>query len=492
VSIENLDSALHRIVERAANAVRAPAYVLAVRTAPGAEPQVYSHGIDGQGARALAHAALEGSTLGVGSTLVADVTSSRRPYGHLIAHNPGASAFFPQEQEMLNLYAKHAAAVLDITTALSESAERHNQVSSLLSLAHAVAQAGTSREVGQRLAAAMPQVVDCDRVSVWQWDDKRQCIAFLANWAHSPEHEAILRRLTVSPADTPYMRSMVAKPQPQFFDRETDDPFMSQMMLTFDNAAIVAVPIIAHDAFLGLLIVSVGDGPERLRANSDLTGRLTGVAALAAPALQNGVLVDQLHHKASHDGLTGLLNRIGFRQRIDSALASTPPAQVGLLFVDLNDFKLINDAYGHETGDELLCQVAARLAAIGRGNDEIARLGGDEFAIILADVRRDDQVRAAERRVRGAFEAPFDLGEVSVSISASVGGGVWPEDGDTVRELIRHADAAMYRDKASGRRSSPTGARTADNASVSVRPERSVAQTSLRLRAGAKGLHRGR
>ena len=133
------------------------------------------------------------------------------------------------------------------------------------------------------------------------------------------------------------------------------------------------------------------------------------MAALAAPAIQNGQLVDQLRHKASHDGLTGLLNRVGFRQRIDAALdkVATDDGHVGLLFVDLNEFKRVNDLHGHEAGDELIRQAAARLSAICRGEDDVARLGGDEFAIILADVHRDEQVRAAERRVRDAFTEPF-------------------------------------------------------------------------------------
>ena len=178
------------------------------------------------------------------------------------------------------------------------------------------------------------------------------------------------------------------------------------------------------------------------------------MAALAAPAIQNGLLVDELRHKASHDSLTELLNRVGFRQHIDRALAGVGERQghVGLLFIDLDDFKHVNDAHGHDFGDELLRQAAERLQGMARGSDEVARLGGDEFAVILSDVHRDDQVRAAERRVRAAFAEPFQLGQLSVSVSASVGGGVWPEDGDTVSDLVRHADAAMYQDKAEGRR----------------------------------------
>jgi diguanylate cyclase len=131
---------------------------------------------------------------------------------------------------------------------------------------------------------------------------------------------------------------------------------------------------------------------------------------------------------------------------------------VGLLFVDLNNFKDVNDRYGHEVGDELLHQTADRLEAISRESDAVARLGGDEFAIILADIERDDQVRAAARRFRDVFAEPFTLGDLSISISASVGEGIWPDDGRTVNALIKYADAAMYDDKAECKRSAPRGA----------------------------------
>jgi diguanylate cyclase (GGDEF)-like protein len=450
VSTEDLDTVLHRIVERAANAVRAPSHILAVRTEPDAELQVYSHGIDRTEAAVLARTTLEHRTPVGDSTLVVEVTSSRRHYGQLIARYPGAIQFFPQDREALSLYAKHAAAVLDMATVLQESAQRHDQLSSLLSLAHAAAQAGASEEVAQRLAAAVPGVIDCDRIAVWQWDESQRCVRFLAGLGHAAEQEASLRQLTISPDDTPRLRTMISEPQPQFVNSDSDDPFMSQLMVTLDIAAMVVVPIVAHDVFLGLLIVSVQDRPQRLRLDSELLDQLTGVAALAAPAIQNGLLVDELRYKASHDALTGLLNRVGFRQRIDGVLSSvgTQHAPVGLLFVDLDDFKQVNDIHGHDFGDELLRQAAERLAAIGRGGDEVARLGGDEFAVILADVNRDDQVLAAEQRVRDAFLEPFLLGEVPVSIGVSIGGVVWPADTHSVNELVRRADAAMYREKA--------------------------------------------
>jgi diguanylate cyclase (GGDEF)-like protein len=454
VSTEDIDTVLHRIVERAANAVRAPSHILAVRTEPGAEPQVYSHGIGGPEATALAKSTLEDGAPASGSTLVVEVASSRSQYGQLIAHYPGTVQFFPQDREMLGLYAKHAAAVLDMATALEESAERHDQVSALLKLSHSLAQAGTSEEIAERLAIAIPEVVDCDRMSVWLWDESDEQLTSLSVWGRKPEQANTLLGMSVSPNDTPLLAGMATDPEPLFFDAATEDPFLHHMMTSLEASMLAIIPIVIRDAFLGVLSVTVTDRPERLRPDKELLDRLTGVASLAAPAIQNGQLVDMLRHKANHDGLTGLLNRVGFKQHIDRILDEMMPGegQVGLLFIDLNDFKAVNDVYGHEAGDELIRQAGTRLAAIGRDADRVARLGGDEFALILADVSRDDQVRAAEQRVRDAFIEPFVLGEIPISISTSVGGGVWPHDGRTVKELVRHADAAMYRDKAELRR----------------------------------------
>jgi diguanylate cyclase (GGDEF)-like protein len=453
VSSEDVETVLRRIVERAADAVRAPSHILAVRPDPDAELQVFSRGIAERDARTLAHAAAaQEASLG-DSTLVVEVASSRRAYGQLIAQYPSGIDFFPQEREMLGLYAKHAAAVLDMALALQESAQRHKQVDSLLALSHALAEAGTSAEVVERLAAAVPSVVDCDRISVWLWNDLEQTLRSQASWRRTPEAVADLGDVVIAPQDTPGLQHMLSERQPLFFDSSTEDSFVGHLMRRLDVVALTVVPIVARGAFLGILTVSVCDRPERLLPSSDLLERLTGVAALAAPAIQTGHLVDQLHHKASHDGLTGLLNRVGFRQHMDTALATVGAGhRVGLLFVDLNDFKRVNDLYGHDAGDQLIRETGARLDGVCRGGDHVARLGGDEFAIILPDVNADEAVRAAQERVRSAFAEPFAVNGLALSIGASVGGGVWPDDGHTVKELIKRADTAMYADKADNRR----------------------------------------
>jgi diguanylate cyclase (GGDEF)-like protein len=453
VSTDDLNSVLQRIVQRAADAVRAPSHILAVRTDPTAERQVFSHGVDEAKAQAIVEGIAMQRDAEEDSTLVAQVASARQVYGQLIARYPGTVEFFPQDHELLSLYAKNAAAVLDMSVALEESKRRHEQVSSLLSLAHAVAQAGTSEEVAERLLAVVPEVVDCDRVGVWLWDYLEQNLRLLDGSGHPPALDEYLRGLEIRPVDTPHLAEMIAVPAPDFFDDGTEDPFMRELMARLGQAALVIVPIVARDVFLGILTVSVTDDPRRLRSDRDLQERLTGVAALVATALQNGQLVDKLRHKATHDALTGLLNRVGFRQHIDGIVdpVRSDSSTAGLLFVDLDEFKQVNDRYGHEAGDELIRKAAQRLEATAREGDGVARLGGDEFAVVLPGVSQSDQLEAAETRIRAAFREPFRLGDAILDVGASVGGSLWPRDGQTVEELVAHADAAMYRHKSGGR-----------------------------------------
>jgi diguanylate cyclase (GGDEF)-like protein len=452
VSVDDLDAVLHRVVERAADAVRAPSHILAVRTDPAADLRVFSHGIEPDRAAAIAEVTLAGSQVAEDSVLAVDVASARRDYGQLIARYPGAVEFFPQDRELLGLYARYAAAVLDMSVALEQSVRRHQQVSSLLSLSHAVAEAGSSLEIAERLVTVVPNVVDCDRVGVWLFDYLEQNLRPVAMSQRTAEQDRYLSELVIATEDTSVLRDMLATPKPCFLDRDTDDAFMRALLEDLGTVRLGIVPIVSRDVFLGVLTVSVSDTAERLRPNGDLIDRLTGVAALAATAIQNGQLVDKLRHKASHDALTGLLNRVGFRQQIDDLLNSGEPG-LGLIYVDLDEFKHVNDTYGHDAGDELLRKAAHRLESTARAGDGVARLGGDEFAIVLAGVSAAEQLAAAEARVRAAFEEPFMLGSVTLSVGASIGGGVWLEHGQTIDELSRHADEAMYADKASGRSS---------------------------------------
>ncbi len=206
------------------------------------------------------------------------------------------------------------------------------------------------------------------------------------------------------------------------------------------------VPLAAPDRFLGMLRVSVNERPERLRATPDLVDRLSGVAAQATTALQNGHLLDQITHQALHDQLTGLANRSQFASDLRAAVhnAGEGSGRVTLFYIDLNRFKPVNDEFGHETGDALLVAVGARLAACTRKTDTVARLGGDEFSVLIRSGSNPSVVDAVAERLAGAFAAPFRVEGHELTVGASIGRATFPLDADGAESLLRRADAEMF------------------------------------------------
>lgn len=161
----------------------------------------------------------------------------------------------------------------------------------------------------------------------------------------------------------------------------------------------------------------------------------------------------RVHRLAYHDALTGLPNRALYFDRLahSLALAQREKLQVGLLMLDLDGFKQINDRLGHEAGDRVLQEVAKRLQPLVRDSDTVARLGGDEFVIILSSIADRAAAEDVARRACTIIDQPFVLPATSVSLGVSVGVAVYPADGLTADELARVADARMYDSKERGK-----------------------------------------
>lgn len=156
---------------------------------------------------------------------------------------------------------------------------------------------------------------------------------------------------------------------------------------------------------------------------------------------------------ASADSLTQLPNRLYFQRRLEHEIAEAQRTNrsFGVLFVDLDRFKEVNDSFGHGVGDGMLRAVAKRLKAAVRDTDVVCRLGGDEFTVILSELADEQASNATAGRILDSLEAPFKIDDVQVSIGASIGLSVYPQDGTNLSALVRHADRAMYVEKERGR-----------------------------------------
>lgn len=177
-----------------------------------------------------------------------------------------------------------------------------------------------------------------------------------------------------------------------------------------------------------------------------------GVVINARDVTASKELEERLRHQASHDPLTGLPNRTLLTDRLRQALSRAKRAgsELAVLFVDLDDFKKVNDAFGHETGDRLLAGVADRLRWMVRPEDTVGRLGGDEFVILLEGAGRERSLGVAERIVE-AMKKPFDLGDAEARVTVSVGVAPSGSRTWTPDDLLKEADRAMYRAKAGGK-----------------------------------------
>jgi diguanylate cyclase (GGDEF)-like protein/PAS domain S-box-containing protein len=156
---------------------------------------------------------------------------------------------------------------------------------------------------------------------------------------------------------------------------------------------------------------------------------------------------------AHHDPLTQLPNRLLLRDRVDQAIsrAARSGTKLALLFVDLDDFKRVNDSFGHQTGDALLREIAGRLAHCVRETDTVSRYGGDEFVIALPDLTDVGVIERVARCIAEQVSAPLHAGGVEVRVSCSIGVALYPGDGEDCDALVQRADASMYAAKRAGR-----------------------------------------
>ena len=162
---------------------------------------------------------------------------------------------------------------------------------------------------------------------------------------------------------------------------------------------------------------------------------------------------EKVRHLAYHDHLTGLPNRLLLSQQLNHAilLSSRMGKMLAIMFLDLNDFKIVNDTMGHDKGDQLLIEVSKRLVNTLRKCDTVARIGGDEFIILIEDVEDVNNMNMVSEKILKSFNEPYILNNQDYFITTSIGIAIYPTDGDNAEEIIKNADIAMYKAKAKGK-----------------------------------------
>jgi diguanylate cyclase (GGDEF)-like protein len=195
------------------------------------------------------------------------------------------------------------------------------------------------------------------------------------------------------------------------------------------------------------------DVEETASPITDRHGHITGAVAVLRDVTESVAMAERMAHLAQYDTLTDLPNRLLLQDRAVMAMAQArrEGKLLGVMYLDLDGFKQINDNLGHAVGDELLVQFAQRLQAAVRASDTVCRQGGDEFVVLLPGLEAAEAACSVARKILAVCDTPFELAGQRVQVGLSGGIALFPQHGDTFDELSRHADDAMYAAKRGGR-----------------------------------------
>jgi diguanylate cyclase (GGDEF)-like protein len=224
-----------------------------------------------------------------------------------------------------------------------------------------------------------------------------------------------------------------------------------RVMRNLNIPAIILIPLHNREKVTGFIGFQQEEKGRRFRMTDFELLRV--LANILGDALVKVETEKNMNMLAFFDHLTGLPNRLLFRDRLEQAidLARRSGKYLGVLFLDLDGFKEVNDSFGHDWGDQLLVQIGNRLSSSVRKYDTVARFGGDEFLILIQQLPQKKELEEIVRKIMGVFKQPVHIGEQEFYVNASCGVALFPEDGDTVNVLIRNADLAMYAAKNNGK-----------------------------------------
>ncbi len=446
----DVDAVLAHVVERAAYAVNARAFVLAAQLEPGEAPAVHAQGLPSERAREVAHGLLEGRPHRADDHVItAPVRSAARDYGTLAAL--AGAPFIPAEQDLLRAYAALAAASLDAVVARRETEDRRRTAEILLEFAGDVGAARRSVDVVRAATRALRTLSLADAACVLLAEPAGG-LRLAEATGFGAADLARLGDVTLDPAALPELARLLSTPHATaLVDDRHDGPWLGGLLhhVGGRQAGLVGLRCQDHVHGLGLVVwrrpISSSSAIERA------VQRLTGAGIQTTTGLDKTELLRQVELQACTDPLTGLTNRRRFVEVLgaEQERVTAESRAAGLLFLDLDGFKQVNDGLGHAAGDALLVEVARRITACLGPEDTVARLGGDEFTVLSPAAATDDDLVALAGCVLAATDALCEVEGRQVVVRPSVG-AVLVRPGGEADAALRAADEAMYRAKASG------------------------------------------
>ena len=268
-----------------------------------------------------------------------------------------------------------------------------------------------------------------------------------------PYHVAEHTGSTTPPAPAARLcEELVRTGQPLLLTPETlpSMPDELQAVVDTDSSCWLGVPLSAQHGPIGALVLKSESGAARYTENDKEL--LQFVSTQVVTAIERKQLYGRLAYMAQYDELTGLPNRTLLYDRLGAALARARrnDGRICVLYLDLDNFKQVNDSLGHAAGDLLLQEVAGRLKKCVRDTDTVARIGGDEFVVLLESIKAPEHAVVVTGKIRAALSRPVILSGRSMRILPSIGAAFYPEDGDAGAQLLKRADEAMYVAKAAG------------------------------------------
>jgi diguanylate cyclase (GGDEF)-like protein len=383
------------------------------------------------------------------SMLVVPMRYDRTVVGVITLSKLGLGQFGPEDQRLLSILADQAATALESARLLARSQDLAGELRRLLDMSSQLSGSLDPRQVANLIARHVADALGFEECAISYWDRARGRVVSLGYY---PESAIETLEPFFNVAGYPETVRVLERQEVAIIDAEdpTADPGEVELLRRDGKRGLLMLPLVAKDQSIGLVELFATTPVQLTDQRLQLARTMANEAAMA---LENARLYEDARNLADHDPLTGFYNHRFVHERLGEEVirAQRNRRPLSMLMLDLDDFKLVNDTFGHLFGDRVLTWTAELIRSTLRGSDVPARYGGDEFAIILPETDHDEAARAAER-ILEAFRSRAFVGEQRgpVPISASIGVATYPQHGRTPTELIAAADMALYTVKRDG------------------------------------------